>query len=67
MIKITIGESAGLIWRLLNTDGAMPSKLLQKKTELQKDDFNMAIGWLARENKIHFFHRDKELFVSLND
>ena len=46
------GGSAGRIWRILNEYGPNPEKKLKKKTDLKKEIFYGAVGWLARENKI---------------
>ena len=55
MKKEQIGINAGIIWKTLNdsfTDTEINTVL--KKTKLKKEDFYMALGWLARENKIRF-------------
>jgi hypothetical protein len=46
------GRNAGKIWEALNTDGCLTQTKLIRNTKLKKDEFNSAIGWLARENKI---------------
>lgn len=46
-----IGENAGLIWNALQ-EGALSLKALKKATKLKEADLNLALGWLARENKI---------------
>ena len=67
MLKRNIGENAGLIWRLLDKETEMSFSALHKKSKLCFMDFYLAIGWLLRENKIHFFHKEKEevLYVCL--
>lgn len=47
------GQSAGKVWRAINTHGPLTKKELIKNTRLTKKNFYAAIGWLARENKIH--------------
>lgn len=53
MITAKIGENAGLIWNALQ-NGALTTKALKKATKLKEADLNLALGWLARENKIAF-------------
>ena len=46
------GFNAGKIWNTLNTYGPLNETTLIKKTNLGKNEFWAAIGWLARENKV---------------
>ena len=41
-------------------------KELQKSSGLNDIDLNMAVGWLAREDKIEFEEEDEGLFLFLN-
>lgn len=51
----SIGESAGIVWRLLHGDNRKwEYQELKKATGLRDRDLNAAIGWLAREGKIQF-------------
>ena len=59
MDKHIIGENAGVIWRLLNNGERWEYEQLKNASGLSDRDLNLAIGWLARENKI-FFERSKE-------
>jgi len=52
MIKNEIGENAGKIWETLNEKGELSIDKLKTLTELNKQQLLMAIGWLAREEKI---------------
>ncbi|MGD0711013.1 MAG: winged helix-turn-helix domain-containing protein [Bacteroidales bacterium] len=55
MKKEQIGINAGIIWKTLDgdiTDTEISN--VMKKSKLKKEDFYMALGWLARENKIRF-------------
>jgi len=47
------GANAGKIWATLNNHGPLNQTLLIKKIKLSNNDFQAAIGWLARENKIY--------------
>lgn len=59
MDKHIIGENAGVIWRLLNNGERWEYESLKAASGLSDRDLNLAIGWLARENKI-FFERGKD-------
>ena len=65
MIKQTIGENAGKIWRLLNKNGEMQLAELLKTSNIEEADFNMSIGWLAREGKIAFYDEDDKQMAIL--
>ncbi len=40
------------MWKTLETKGPQSAKKLKKATKLDSDIFYMALGWLAREDKI---------------
>jgi hypothetical protein len=46
------GRNAGRVWGVLNNNGAMPESQLIELTSLRSYEFYIAVGWLARENKI---------------
>ena len=64
MDKHVIGENAGIIWRLLNNGERWEYEQLKEKSGLSDRDLNLAIGWLARENKIFIRQKDDEIWVS---
>ncbi len=64
MLIEKIGENAGAIWNALQ-GGALTTKALKKATKLKEADLNLALGWLARENKIAFEVEEKDINVSL--
>jgi len=63
----TIGCNAGLIWNALNEADALGIKQLKKATKLKDKEMYLALGWLARENKILIAENkdEKELIISL--
>ncbi len=65
MIKETIGVNAGLVWQALE-DGALSIKALKKSTKLKDKELNLALGWLAREDKLVFVEEGEELVVDLH-
>jgi len=54
MDKISIGNHAGIIWKILCDNNRWSYQHLKAVTGLPDRDLNAAIGWLARENKIEF-------------
>ena len=65
-----IGENAGIIWKLLNNGERWEYDKLKAVSGMSDRDLNLAIGWLAREDKI-FFERNKDenkeyLYLSLD-
>lgn len=53
MNKEHIGENAGIVWSALHNNKCSWEELV-KVTRLTPLELAAAIGWLARENKIHF-------------
>lgn len=47
-----IGQNAGKIWKVLSLQGPLTESRLMSSTMLDDDQFQAAVGWLARENKI---------------
>jgi len=47
-----IGQNAGKIWKTLNLQGPLTESRLMNSTMLDENQFQAAIGWLAREDKI---------------
>ena len=52
MLISQIGETAGHIWHTLEDGGPMRLAALKKQTDAPDMVFYMALGWLARENKL---------------
>jgi hypothetical protein len=65
MIKSKIGVNAGLIWQQLDKNGERELSALKEDLKLDIDEFNLALGWLARENKIAFYKKGEVLMVFL--
>lgn len=47
-----VGKNAGLIWKFLSKVGDSDIDNLLLKLNIDEKDLYLAIGWLARENKI---------------
>ncbi len=48
-----VGETAGIVWQILNEKGPMSLTKLIKTADLPRDTVMLAIGWLAREGKLN--------------
>ena len=48
-----IGEKAGIVWKLLETQGETNISTITKLTQIKIYDAYSALGWLAREDKIY--------------
>lgn len=67
----SIGESAGIVWKVLHGDNRKwEYQELKQATGLRDRELNSAIGWLAREGKIQFdesLNKDKQsLYIELS-
>ncbi len=64
--KDDIGLNAGEIWNLLYVKGALSIKKIGEFTHFREMLIYMSLGWLSRENKVHFFEKDGTTYVALN-
>lgn len=67
MENTRIGLNAGKVWRILNEKGELSTFELCRELGLTFEEVAVAIGWLARENKISFREKDNMLFVKIDD
>jgi hypothetical protein len=65
MLTQVIGENAGKIWLTLNEKGEMNISNIKKVTKLDDKNLYLALGWLAREGKLNFIQKGKQIFVKL--
>ncbi|PXV66775.1 winged helix-turn-helix protein DUF2582 [Dysgonomonas alginatilytica] len=65
MFKEDIGIDAGTIWRHLSEKGILSIHEIGELTDYRDGFILMALGWLARENKILFSEKDDALYVEL--
>ncbi len=62
-----IGETAGKIYQVLEKKGPMTDAALKKEIKVaNRDLFDHAIGWLAREGKVSFQGEGKGWLYSLH-
>ena len=64
-METAIGEAAGISWRYLEQHGETTLSKLKQGTKLSDQLLLMALGWLARENKLNFVQDRRSLKVSL--
>lgn len=60
-----VGSAAGVIWRYLHAHGDATIRRLKKETKLSDQVLLMAIGWLAREDKLVLTRAGSTLKISL--
>ncbi len=60
-----IGETAGKVWRLLNENGEASLSQLKRRVEADPNLILQAIGWLAREDKLHIEKNGRYVTYSL--
>ena len=62
---LQIGENAGLVWTALSDHGPLTMAKLVKTVKQPRDTVMQALGWLAREDKIHIEEDGRKRMVSL--
>jgi hypothetical protein len=60
-----IGEAAGKIWQFLNSESSVVLGHINKRLKFEEVVFWMAVGWLAREDKISFAGHGRQSKVTL--
>lgn len=60
-----IGETAGQIWHVLNDNGPQSLTKLIKEADVSRDLAMLALGWLAREDKVAIEESSRSKIVSL--
>lgn len=64
-----IGTTAGKVWNRLDKGSLSNTNLqkVRKECNLKTQDFLLALGWLARENKIKFLNDSSNIYVFPNE
>lgn len=62
-----IGDTAGIIWHLLNEKGPLSMAQVVKQSGESRDLVMLALGWLAREGKIAIDGESRGRTVALRD
>jgi len=60
-----IGETAGVVWKLLSEGGPLSLAKLVERVGVNRDVVMQAVGWLAREDKIEIVETKRGRTVSL--
>lgn len=66
-MKEKIGEIAGEIWNTLREKEEVNITQLPKVLKEKNTAVYMALGWLAREDKIEYCVEGDKIFVALNE
>jgi hypothetical protein len=61
----SIGEMAGVVWGALSENGPMTMAKLIKAVDEPRDAVMLALGWLAREDKIDIADDGRSRVASL--
>ena len=64
-INEQVGKAAGLIWHVLSAEGPHTLAQLKKKVPANGDLVPLAVGWLAREDKIELATEKKSVRIQL--
>ncbi|OHB72611.1 MAG: hypothetical protein A2W23_09305 [Planctomycetes bacterium RBG_16_43_13] len=68
MFRNQIGETAGKLWSTLGKEGVVPFNNLSKLCDCGDEKLaHLALGWLAREDKVKFQKNGKAVLVSLTE
>lgn len=65
MEKMKIGKNAGIIWHTLDQVRQISIAELCHRTSLSFEDTALAVGWLAREDKVFIFKENNVIIISL--
>lgn len=65
MGKNKINHNAGKIWQTIIKNQNIKISDLKKLTQLDIKDLYLALGWLAKDNKVYFSQKERELEVCL--
>jgi hypothetical protein len=63
----SIGETAGLVWHFLHSNGASSLSAVEKGVKAPRSTVSMAVGWLAREGKIEVKDEKRTVRIALRD
>jgi len=62
-----IGNAAGVVWEFLNQQGETVLVTLKDRTGLSEGILLMALGWLAREEKVNLLKEGRTIRISLTN
>jgi hypothetical protein len=64
-IKQQVGETAGKVWHLLDEGGPQTLAQIKKRFNGSGEVVGLALGWLAREDKVEISQDKKTFTVAL--
>ncbi len=62
-----IGNAAGVVWEFLDQQGDTVLVTLKDRTGLSEGILLMALGWLAREEKVNLLKEGRTIRISLTN
>ena len=62
-----IGNAAGVVWEVLDQHGDTVLVTLKDRTGLSEGILFMALGWLAREEKVNLLKEGRTIRISLTN
>lgn len=60
-----IGDVAGEVWRFLEENGETSLSSISDSVDAPRSKIHMAVGWLAREDKLSFKENGRGILYSL--
>ena len=63
----TIGKTAGLVWKFLQSNGESCISAVAKGVKAPGPMVSMAVGWLAREGKLEVKNEKRSVRISLRE
>ena len=66
MYKNDVNINADVIWRLLSEKKELSIMEIGELTNFREAFIYLALGWLLREDKIHFSEKNGMVYVRLN-
>ena len=58
-LDLEIGNHAGRIWKILDIWGEADIETIKRLSDLDENQVNLAIGWLAKEDKIRLDEKNR--------
>ena len=58
-LDLEIGSHAGRIWKILDIWGEADIETIKRLSDLDENQVNLAIGWLAKEDKIKLDEKNR--------
>ncbi len=65
MLWVQIGQTAGMVYRLLEKKKEATTTEILRELKVPYDILQMALGWLAREDRVKFDQTRKTLKIAL--